>query len=316
MAKKRDEEMEFLSFEIEEELIQDDEEGLETEEIENTNSFEPGATLAPDPTQIYLSQIGFASLLSAKDEIKLARLAHNGNINARNRMVESNLRLVVKIARHYLNRGLAFLDLIEEGNLGLMHAVEKFDPNRGFRFSTYATWWIRQTIERAIMNQSRTIRLPIHVVKELNTYLRAAKKLAQSLDHEPTCEEIAHLVDKPVDEIREMLELNRDATSIDVPVAQDTEKSLVDTIPDESNADPIDILLDDDIQQHLEEWLSILTDKQREILTLRYGLDGSEKGTLEEVGKAVGLTRERVRQIQIEALASLRNIMKEKGYVD
>lgn len=271
---------------------------------------------SPDPTHLYLSEIGYAALLTAKEELKLARLAHKGDEAARKRMIESNLRLVVKIARRYINRGLPFLDLIEEGNLGLMHAIEKFDPKRGFRFSTYATWWIRQTIERAIMNQSRTIRLPIHIVKELNTYLRAARQLTQTLDHEPTCEEIAELVDKPIEEIQRVLDLNQDVTSIDVPLAKDTEKSLVENIPDETNVDPVDILLDEDMQGHIDEWFSMLTQKQQEILARRFGLKGFEKATLEDVGKAVGLTRERVRQIQIEAIKRLHDIMKSKGYVD
>jgi RNA polymerase nonessential primary-like sigma factor len=273
-------------------------------------------TSSPDPTHLYLGEIGYAALLTAKEELKLARLAHKGDEAARKRMIESNLRLVVKIARRYINRGLPFLDLIEEGNLGLMHAIEKFDPKRGFRFSTYATWWIRQTIERAIMNQSRTIRLPIHIVKELNTYLRAARQLTQTLDHEPTCEEIAELVDKPIEEIQRVLDLNQDVTSIDVPLAKDTEKSLVENIPDETNVDPVDILLDEDMQGHIDEWFSMLTSKQQEILARRFGLKGFEKATLEDVGKAVGLTRERVRQIQIEAIKRLHDIMKSKGYVD
>lgn len=269
-----------------------------------------------DPTQMYLSEIGFTPLLTAAEEVKLARLAHKGNEAARNRMIESNLRLVVKIARHYNRRGLPFLDLIEEGNLGLMHAIEKFDPERGFRFSTYATWWIRQTIERAIMNQSRTIRLPIHVVKELNSYLRAARKLTQKLDHEPTCEEIAAMVDKPIDEIRAILDLNKDTTSIDNPMAQDSDKPLVDVIADDNNSDPIDILAEADIQQHLEEWLNQLSDKQREIIERRFGLHGYDRTTLEEVGEAVGLTRERVRQIQIEALHKLRKVIEKQGFAD
>lgn len=269
-----------------------------------------------DPTQIYLSEIGFTPLLSAQEELAVARLAQKGEESARKRMIESNLRLVVKIARRYLNRGLPFLDLIEEGNLGLMHAVEKFEPHRGFRFSTYATWWIRQTIERAIMNQSRTIRLPIHVVKELNTYLRAARQLTQKLDHEPTCEEIAELVDKPIAEIQHILELNKDATSIDIPLAQDADKSVADTIPDESNIDPVDRLQDEDMQLHLDLWFDQLSPKQQEILARRFGLRGYEKATLEDVGKAVGLTRERVRQIQLEALRKLRQIMTAEGYAD
>ncbi|MGB6977435.1 MAG: RNA polymerase sigma factor RpoS [Gammaproteobacteria bacterium] len=266
-----------------------------------------------DPTQIYLNEIGFASLLTAKEEIRLAKLIQQGDEAARKKMIESNLRLVVKIARRYVNRGLAFLDLIEEGNLGLMHAVEKFDPKRGFRFSTYATWWIRQTIERAIMNQSRTIRLPIHIVKELNIYLRAARQLSQKLDHEATCEEIAIAVDKPIEEIRHILDLNKDATSIDVPVMQDTEKSLVDIVPDENNLDPADLLVDSDLQAHVEEWLNQLPDKQQEVIMRRFGLHGYKSATLEEVGEAIGLTRERVRQIQLEALQKLRKIVSREG---
>ncbi|QLH44117.1 MAG: RNA polymerase sigma factor RpoS [Coxiellaceae bacterium] len=269
-----------------------------------------------DPTQMYLSEIGFTPLLSAQEELDLARRAHKGDEMARKRMIESNLRLVVKIARRYNRRGLPFLDLIEEGNLGLMHAIEKFDPERGFRFSTYATWWIRQTIERAIMNQSRTIRLPIHVLKELNTYLRAARQLTQTLDHEPTCEEIATMVDKPIDEIKRILDLNKDATSIDNPMAQDTDKPLVDIIADDNNLDPVDLLQDADLQEHLETWLSQLNDKQQEIIARRFGLHGYDKATLEEVGEAVGLTRERVRQIQLEALHKLRKIIEQEGFRD
>lgn len=266
-----------------------------------------------DPTQMYLNEIGFTELLTAKQEVSLSKAAHKGDNNSRVKMIESNLRLVVKIARRYIGRGLAFLDLIEEGNLGLMHAVEKFDPNRGFRFSTYATWWIRQTIERAIMNQSRTIRLPIHVVKELNTYLRAARSLAQTLDHEPSSEEIAELVDKPIHEIQRMLELNKDVTSIDVPLSQESDKPLVEVIADDGNQDPIDILQDADLLEQIDKWMSHLSDKQQEVLSRRYGLRGFDRETLEEVGKAIGLTRERVRQIQFEALRELRNILKSHG---
>lgn len=272
-----------------------------------------GAT-SHDPTQLYLSEIGFAPLLNAKDEIRLGRLALKGDQDARRQMIESNLRLVVKIARRYLNRGLPFLDLIEEGNLGLMHSIEKYDPDRGFRFSTYATWWIRQTIERAIMNQSRTIRLPIHVVKELNTYLRVARDLTQELDHEPTCEEIAEMVDKPIETIQQMLELNKDVTSIDVPITSNTDRSVADTIPDEDNVDPVDFLQSIDMEAHLDQWLDSLPEKLREIVLRRFGLRGHERATLEEVGKAVDLTRERVRQLQLEALEMLRDIMHKDGY--
>ncbi len=271
-------------------------------------------TASPDATQLYLSEIGFAPLLSPGEELEVALLARQGNPAARKRMIESNLRLVVKTARHYLGRGLLFLDLIEEGNLGLMHAVEKFDPSLGFRFSTYATWWIRQSIERAIMNQRRTIRLPIHKIKELNVYLRAARQLTQELDHEPTCEEIAKRVDKPLEEIQYMLELSKDTTSLDVPVAKDTERSLAETLVDETNVDPVELLSDADMHQHVHLWFNELSSKQKEILARRFGLYGHDKQTLEEVGGAIGLTRERVRQIQIEAIKKLHDIVIEQGY--
>lgn len=266
-----------------------------------------------DATQIYLGEIGFSPLLTAEEEVYFSRLALKGDKCARKRMIVSNLRLVVKIARRYINRGLALLDLIEEGNLGLIRAVEKFDPERGFRFSTYATWWIRQTIERAIMNQTRTIRLPIHVVKELNIYLRAARELSQKLDHEPSPEEIAAALDKPVEEVRKMLKLNEKITSVDTPVAGTSEKQLLDVIADEKELGPELELQDADIRQHLVIWLEELNPKQREVLARRFGLLGYEPSTLEDVGHEIGLTRERVRQIQVEALRRLREIVTHQG---
>ena len=266
-----------------------------------------------DATQIYLGEIGFSPLLSAEEEVYFSRLSLKGDAAARKRMIESNLRLVVKIARRYINRGLALLDLIEEGNLGLIRAVEKFDPERGFRFSTYATWWIRQTIERAIMNQTRTIRLPIHVVKELNIYLRAARELSQKLDHEPTPEEIAAALDRPVAEVRKMLKLNEKITSVDMPVAGASEKQLLDVIADEKEQGPEGELQDEDIRQHLVLWLDELNPKQREVLARRFGLLGYEPSTLEDVGHEIGLTRERVRQIQVEALRRLKEIVTHQG---
>jgi RNA polymerase nonessential primary-like sigma factor len=266
-----------------------------------------------DATQIYLGEIGFSPLLSAEEEVYFSRLALKGDEAARKRMIVSNLRLVVKIARRYINRGLALLDLIEEGNLGLIRAVEKFDPERGFRFSTYATWWIRQTIERAIMNQTRTIRLPIHVVKELNIYLRAGRELSQKLDHEPTPEEIAAYLDRPVEDVRKMLKLNERITSVDMPVAGAPEKQLLDIIADEKELGPEGNLQESDIKQHLIRWLDELNPKQREVLSRRFGLLGHEPSTLEDVGREIGLTRERVRQIQVEALRRLREVVTQQG---
>ncbi|WP_448216988.1 RNA polymerase sigma factor RpoS [Endozoicomonas sp. 2B-B] len=266
-----------------------------------------------DATQLYLNEIGFSPLLTPEEEVHYARLARRGVEAGRRRMIESNLRLVVKISRRYVNRGLTLLDLIEEGNLGLIRAVEKFDPERGFRFSTYATWWIRQTIERAIMNQTRTIRLPIHVVKELNVYLRAARELTQKLDHDPTPEEIAQLLDKPVDDVKRMLGLNERVTSVDTPLGPDSDKSILDTISDEKESDPAELLQDLDLNDSLDKWLGELSEKQREVVARRFGLRGYETSTLEEVGKEIGLTRERVRQIQVEALKRLRSILEKQG---
>lgn len=266
-----------------------------------------------DATQLYLNEIGFSPLLTPEEEVLFSRMAQRGEEAGRQRMIESNLRLVVKIARRYINRGLTLLDLIEEGNLGLIRAVEKFDPERGFRFSTYATWWIRQTIERAIMNQTRTIRLPIHVVKELNVYLRAARELTQRLDHEPTPEDIAQMVDKPVDEVKRLLGLNERVTSVDTPVGPDSDKSVLDTIADEQASDPAELLQDTNMNDSIGSWLGELTEKQREVIARRFGLRGYEPSTLEEVGMEIGLTRERVRQIQVEALKRLREIMERQG---
>ncbi|MCC5879216.1 MAG: RNA polymerase sigma factor RpoS [Idiomarina sp.] len=266
-----------------------------------------------DATQMYLSEIGFSPLLSAEEEVYFARKALRGDEAARKRMIESNLRLVVKIARRYNNRGLALLDLIEEGNLGLIRAVEKFDPERGFRFSTYATWWIRQTIERAIMNQTRTIRLPIHVVKELNVYLRAARELAHKLDHEPTAEDIAHSLDKPVEDVTKMLRLNERISSVDTPIGGDSDKGLLDIIADEKNSGPEVEIQDEDMRGNILHWLETLNAKQREVLARRFGLLGYEPSTLEDVGREIGLTRERVRQIQVEALRKLRETLRQQG---
>jgi RNA polymerase nonessential primary-like sigma factor len=282
---------------------------------ENGESGKEKQDASRDPTRIYLKEIGFSPLLSAEEEIYYGRLVKKGDPAARKRMIESNLRLVVKIARHYYNRGLEFSDLIEEGNLGLLRAVEKFDPERGFRFSTYATWWIRQTIERAIMNQTRTIRLPIHVLRELNMYLSAARELIKTQDHEPSYQEIATASDRSIDDVKKMMELNEHVVSLDlqVPGENSVGKPLVEAIADKNAVDPADFLASEFLHESIEECLEELNEKQREVLSRRFGLGGFERQTLEEVGHAVGLTRERVRQIQMNALKTLREILEKRG---
>ncbi|WP_458309705.1 RNA polymerase sigma factor RpoS [Providencia sp. CRPN15183] len=286
------------------------EEDLVAELDDEMDLFQSTNLRVLDATQIYLSEIGFSPLLTAEEEVFYARRALRGDIASRQRMIESNFRLVVKISRRYNNRGLALLDLIEEGNLGLIRAVEKFDPEKGFRFSTYATWWIRQTIERAIMNQTRTIRLPIHIVKELNIYLRTARELAQKLDHEPSAEEIAEQLDKPVEDVSRMLRLNERITSVDTPIAGDSEKSLLEVLSDENESGPEHTIQDNNLKENIVKWLFELNPKQREVLARRFGLLGYEAETLEEVGREIGLTRERVRQIQVEGLRRLKDILQ------
>ena len=321
---EKSEEIEFDYLEVEEDLEPEiaEEAKEEAEEAPDFNDKEAFPTYqshgkrmarAMDATQIYLNEIGFSPLLSAEDEVYYARLALKGDEPARKKMIESNLRLVVKISRHYLNRGLPLLDLIEEGNLGLMKSVEKFDPDRGFRFSTYATWWIRQTIERALMNQTRTIRLPIHVLKELNVYLRAARQLTQKLDHEPSAEEIAEMLDVPLEDVEKLLYLNDKVTSFDTPIGHDENKSLLDTIADENSVNPAVLLTDESLRLQIETFLDELTDNQQEVIARRFGLRGFEKATLEEVGAEIDLTRERVRQIQVEALKTLRRLLEQAG---
>lgn len=266
-----------------------------------------------DVTQIYLNDIGHNALLSADEEKALCRRVVQGDFGARQRMVEHNLRLVVNIAKHYINRGLPLLDLIEEGNIGLMHALEKFDPERGFRFSTYATWWIRQSIERAIMNQSRTIRLPVHVIKELNVCLRAQRHLEMQAGREPTLEEISHLVDKPVEEVRRILSLNERVASLDAPLDIDPMLTIGESIPDEQQEEPDTLLHNAEIERYVREWLQQLNDKQRTVIERRYGLNVYEICTLEELAASMSLTRERVRQIQIEGLETLRRLLRRKG---
>ena len=272
-----------------------------------------GTDILSDVTQLYFNDIGQNALLTVEEEVRYARLVKQGDFLSRQKMIEHNLRLVVNIAKHYSGRGLQLLDLIEEGNLGLIHALEKFDPERGFRFSTYATWWIRQSIERSIMYQSRTIRLPVHVIKELNTVLRAMRHLETHSERDPSPDDVAHLVDFRVEDVRRLLSLNERMTSLDAPLEIDPLLSVGESIADENTPQP-DIRLENaEIETYVREWLDQLNERQRNVIERRYGLNGSEIHTLEQLAQSLNLTRERVRQIQIEALASLRKILRRSG---
>jgi RNA polymerase nonessential primary-like sigma factor len=275
------------------------------------------AELSTDATQHYLNQIGARPLLTAIEENHYATLAKSSNFSARQKMIEHNLRLVVSIAKHYINRGVVLLDMIEEGNIGLMRAIDKFEPERGFRFSTYATWWIRQSIERAIMNQARTVRLPVHVVRELNQILRAKHHLEAQRHNgkDAAAEDIASLVGRPVEEVQDILALSEHATSLDAPLDNDPQSSLMDMLPGEADDSP-----DARAEQHemtvlVREWLDRLPEKQRVVVMRRFGLDNDDPATLETLAEEMGVTRERVRQIQQEALVKLKRAMAARGVV-
>ena len=270
------------------------------------------AVRSHDPTRLYLSEIGISPLLTADEEKEFARRVQKGDEAARHRMIESNLRLVVKIARRYINRGLPLLDLIEEGNLGLIHAVKKFDPERGFRFSTYATWWIRQTIERAIMNQSGSVRLPIHIIKDINSCLRAARTLRQKQDRNPTASDIAKYLDRDVADVERLLALHDRVTLRSGPADEDG-SGPVDRLRATRDAEPSRCAQKDDLLEIVDHWVCELSDKQRAVVERRFGLHGYRRETLEQIGEEIGVTRERVRQIQLDALKNLRAMMESHG---
>ena len=314
MAGESDSEVGFADDEMPEDAAEaTSEDAFLNDVAEEAPQLPPEVELLNDVTQHYLNEIGAKPLFTPEQEFEWACRARSGEFIARQKMIEHNLRLVVNIAKHYLNRGIPLLDLIEEGNLGLIHAIEKFDPQRGFRFSTYATWWIRQSIERAIMNQSRTIRLPVHVVKEINVILRALRHLELANGKETSVEQIAHLIGKPIDDVRRALTLNEHIASLDAPLEIDPNHTIADAIADDNSVDPEGLLQANEVGHLVGNWVDQLPEKQRRVLERRYGLGGADISTLEEVAAELSLTRERVRQIQIEALDQLRRVIKRGG---
>ncbi|EKD45595.1 MAG: RNA polymerase sigma factor RpoS [uncultured bacterium] len=285
-----------------------------TNEIDEKPS-EPVSEPQASALKLYLREIGFSPLLTAKEEIELAKKIKKGDAKARCKMIESNLRLVVKIAKRYVSSGMDLLDLIEEGNIGLMKAVEKFDSKLGFRFSTYAIWWIRQVIERAIMNQNRLVRLPVHVVQKLQSYRKAIRELNKTLNREPTSKEIAQAMKKPVFEIEQMMNLDNGMVSIDATISEDgSGNSFSDSMVDTSNVDPARQMQAEAMVCLVDKWLGKLDKIQSEIIARRFGLRGYDKSTLEVVSKAMKINREKVRQMQNTGLYKLRNIMREQGF--
>ena len=294
----------------------DDEEEVELDKIDLSV---PEVVSIEDPVRMYLKEIGKVPLLSAEEEIELAKKMEQGDENAKKRLAEANLRLVVSIAKRYVGRGMLFLDLIQEGNLGLIKAVEKFDYRKGYKFSTYATWWIRQAITRAIADQARTIRIPVHMVETINKLIRVSRQLLQELGREPTPEEIAEEMDMPVDRVREILKISQEPVSLETPIGEEEDSHLGDFIQDDNVPVPADAAAFTLLKEQLVEVLGTLTEREQKVLRLRFGLDDGRARTLEEVGKEFNVTRERIRQIEAKALRKLRHpsrSRKLKDYLD
>ena len=288
-------------------------------DIEKIDLSIPEGVSIEDPVRMYLKEIGKVPLLSAEEEIELAKRMENGDQNAKKRLAEANLRLVVSIAKRYVGRGMLFLDLIQEGNLGLIKAVEKFDYRKGYKFSTYATWWIRQAITRAIADQARTIRIPVHMVETINKLIRVSRQLLQELGREPSPEEIAAEMDMPVERVREILKISQEPVSMETPIREEEDSHLGDFIEDDNVPAPAEAAAFTLLKEQLDEVLSTLTDREQKVLRLRFGLEDGRARTLEEVGKEFKVTRERIRQIEAKALRKLRHpsrSRKLKDYLD
>ena len=298
---------------VDDEILLDDEEEVEVEKIDLSV---PDGVSIEDPVRMYLKEIGKVPLLSAEEEIELAKRMELGDQEAKKRLAEANLRLVVSIAKRYVGRGMLFLDLIQEGNLGLIKAVEKFDYRKGYKFSTYATWWIRQAITRAIADQARTIRIPVHMVETINKLIRVSRQLLQELGREPTPEEIAAELDMPVDRVREILKISQEPVSLETPIGEEEDSHLGDFIQDDNVPVPAEAAAQTLLKEQLDEVLSTLTEREQKVLRLRFGMSDGRARTLEEVGKEFDVTRERIRQIEAKALRKLRHPSRSKKLKD
>ncbi|MCI5883048.1 MAG: RNA polymerase sigma factor RpoD [Clostridiales bacterium] len=305
--------------EVDDDIILDVDDEPTEEELENIEFSVPDGVSIEDPVRMYLKEIGKVPLLSADEEVELAKKMENGDLEARKRLAEANLRLVVSIAKRYVGRGMLFLDLIQEGNLGLIKAVEKFDYRKGYKFSTYATWWIRQAITRAIADQARTIRIPVHMVETINKLIRVQRQLLQELGREPYPEEIAKEMSLPVDRVREIQKISQEPVSLETPIGEEEDSHLGDFIQDDNVPVPAEAAAFTLLKEQLSEVLGTLTDRERKVLQLRFGLVDGRARTLEEVGKEFNVTRERIRQIEAKALRKLRHpsrSRKLKDYLD